>query len=216
MSSRFGVRGIHSVPRTANREPRPLIARCSLLPYYVTGKGWHAWKGQALQAGELAPDVTLSIDDQRVRLRDFAAGKRVVLYFYPRDSSPSCTMEARAFNDLIAEFAALDTMVLGVSMDDTASHARFARQEQLRFSLGADPDGAVVRAFSVANRLVFGIAAKRVTFLIDRDGRILRIWDRVNPLTHAQDVLDAVRQAVVRGAEVEVCGRGRATPNLEP
>ncbi|MHB8647452.1 MAG: peroxiredoxin [Thermomicrobiales bacterium] len=145
-----------------------------------------------MQAGDLVPDVTVTIENDRVRLRDFIGERWVVLYFYPKDSSPSCTMEARGFNDLIERFAAAETVVIGVSTDDATSHARFARQEGLRFSLGTDPDGAVAAAFGAANRLVFGIVAKRVTFLIERDGHIARVWDRVNPLTHPQDVLDAV------------------------
>jgi peroxiredoxin Q/BCP len=145
-----------------------------------------------LQAGDLVPDVTVTIENEQVRLRDLVGEKRVVLYFYPKDSSPSCTMEARGFNTLIAAFAAAGTDVIGVSTDDATSHAQFARQEGLRFSLGTDPDGTLANAFGAANRLVFGIVAKRVTFLIERGGRIVRVWDRVNPLTHPQDVLDAV------------------------
>ena len=86
-----------------------------------------------------------------------------------------------------------DTIVIGVSMDDRASHARFAAAENLRFSLGTDPDRELVNAFDAANRLVLGIAARRVTYLIGKDARIVRIWDRVNPLTHARDVLDVVQ-----------------------
>ncbi len=152
-----------------------------------------AWKGERLQAGDLVPDVTVTIENEQVRLRDFVGEKRVVLYFYPKDSSPSCIMEARGFNALIAEFAAAGTEVIGVSTDDATSHARFARQEGLRFSLATDSDGAVANAFGAANRLVQGIVAKRVTFLIEQDGRIVRVWDRVNPLTHPHDVLDAVK-----------------------
>lgn len=149
-------------------------------------------KGERLQAGDLIPDVMVTLVNEQVRLRDFVSDTRVVLYFYPKDSSPSCTMEARGFNTLIAAFAAAGTSVIGVSTDNATSHARFARQEGLRFSLGADPDGTLANAFGVANRLVFGIVARRVTFLIERGGRIVRVWDRVNPLTHPQDVLDAV------------------------
>lgn len=146
----------------------------------------------------MAPDVTVTIEHERVRLREFVGAKRVVLYFYPKDSSPSCAMEARGFNALIEQFAAAETAVIGVSTDDATSHARFARQEGLRFSLATDPDGVVADAFGAANRLVQGIIAKRVTFLIEQDGRIARVWDRVNPLTHPQDVLDAVRRLTAR------------------
>ncbi len=146
-----------------------------------------------MQAGDLAPDVTVAIENSQVRLRDFVGEKRVVLYFYPKDSTPSCTIEARGFNDLIEQFAAVETEVIGVSTDSAATHARFAQREGIRFSLGADPDGALAEQFGVANRLVQGIRARRVTFLIDKDGRIARVWDRVNPHTHPLDVLDVVR-----------------------
>jgi len=152
-----------------------------------------AWKGERLRAGDLAPDVTVTIGDEQVRLRDFIGEKRIVLYFYPKDSTPSCTMEARGFNDLVEQFAAAGTEVIGVSTDAAATHARFARREGLRFSLGTDPDGTLAAAFGAANRLVQGIVARRVTFLIGKDGRIARVWDRVNPHTHPLDVLDAVR-----------------------
>ncbi len=161
----------------------------------------------------MAPDVTVTIEDERVRLRDFVGEKRVVLYFYPKDSSPSCTIEARGFNDLVEQFAAAGAVVIGVSTDDATSHARFARQEGLRFSLGTDPDGTLVHAFGAANRLVFGIVARRVTFLIERDDHIARVWDRVNPLTHPQDVLDAVRALTVGSFP---CGEGERRVGMTP
>lgn len=80
-----------------------------------------------------------------------------------------------------------------MSTDSAATHARFAQREGLRFALATDADGALADAFGAANRLVQGIRAKRVTFLIDTDGRVARVWDRVNPHTHPLDVLDAVR-----------------------
>jgi thioredoxin-dependent peroxiredoxin len=146
-----------------------------------------------LQAGDVAPDVTVAIGDERVRLRDFVGRKRVVLYFYPKDSTPSCTIEAREFNGLLDDFTAAGAEVIGVSTDSAATHTRFARREGLRFSLATDADGTLAAAFGAANRLVQGIRARRVTFLIDTDGRIARVWDRVNPHTHPLDVLDAVR-----------------------
>lgn len=145
-----------------------------------------------MQAGDLAPDVAVTIGDACVRLRDFVGRKRVVLYFYPKDYTPSCTIEAREFNDLLDQFAAAETEVVGVSTDSAATHARFAQREGLRFSLATDADGTLADAFGAANRLVQGIRARRVTFLIDKGGRIVRVWDRVNPRTHPRDVLDAV------------------------
>lgn len=147
-----------------------------------------------MQAGDVAPDVTVAIGEGCVRLRDFVGRKRVVLYFYPKDATPSCTTEARGFNDLVERFAAVETEVIGVSTDSAATHARFARREGLRFSLATDPDGALADAFGAASRVVQGIRARRVTFLIDTDGRIARVWDRINPHTHPLDVLDAVER----------------------
>jgi len=149
-----------------------------------------------VNVGDAIPDVAVHLDDGPVQLRGFTGRRNVVLYFYPKDGSYVCALEARAFNDRVDEFAAADTLVIGVSMDNRASHVRFAAKEKLRFPLGTDPDRELVRAFDASNHLVLGIAAKRVTFLIGKDGCIVRIWDTVNPLTHSRDVLDAVRDLV--------------------
>ncbi len=146
-----------------------------------------------VNVGDHVPDVAVQLEDGPVRLRDYADGRNVVLYFYPKDGSFVCAQEARAFNDALDDFLAANTQVVGVSMDDRASHIRFAAAEKLRFPLGTDPDRALVNAFDASNRLVFGIAAKRVTYLIDGAGVVVRIWDRINPLTHSRDVLDAVQ-----------------------
>jgi len=155
-----------------------------------------------INAGDEVPDVTVMLNDGAVRLRDFTGRRNVVLYFYPKDGSYVCVLEARAFNDQVDAFAAMDTVVIGVSMDSRASHARFAAKEKLRFSLGTDPDHVLVNAFDASNRLVLGIAAKRVTFLLGKDGHIARVWDTVNPLTHSRDVLDAVQALVEAGHAV--------------
>lgn len=146
-----------------------------------------------VNVGNRVPDVAVQLEDGPVRLHDLTNGRNVVLYFYPKDGSFVCAQEARAFNDLLDDYLAANTQVIGVSMDDRASHARFAAAEKLRFPLGTDPDRALVNAFDASNRLVLGIAAKRVTYLIDGESTVVRIWDRINPLTHSRDVLDAAR-----------------------
>ncbi len=153
-----------------------------------------------LVVGDMVPDVSVMLDDRTVSLRECTGTHNLVLYFYPKDSSSVCALEARAFNELVDDFAAAETTIIGVSMDGRASHARFAAQEGLRFQLGTDPDRRLVDAFSAANRLVLGIATKRVTFLIGKDGRIVRIWNMVNPLTHALDVLDTVHNLMADAA----------------
>lgn len=150
-----------------------------------------------INVGDAVPDVAVQLDDGPVRLRGFAGAQNVVLFFYPKDGSFVCVQEARAFNDLLDDFLAADTLVIGVSMDDRASHTRFAAAEKLRFPLSTDSDRELVNAFDAANRLVFGITAKRVTYLIGKDSRVVRIWDRINPLTHSRDVLDAVQSLAV-------------------
>lgn len=142
-----------------------------------------------LAPGARAPDFRAQ--DQRNETVTLAAqrGHPVVLYFYPRDATPGCTREACAFRDVWARFEAVDARVLGVSTDDVASHASFAREHRLPFPLLADPDRAIMGAYGVGR--VFGMAS-RVTFLIDREGVIRRVFPDVDPGVHATQVLDAI------------------------
>lgn len=139
-----------------------------------------------LPAGSQAPDV--SGEDQRgqtIRLRDLR-GKPVVVYFYPKDGTPGCTKEACAFRDVWSRYDEAGVAVLGVSADDRASHAEFAAEHKLTFPLVADPDGVWTGAFGVSSTL--GMAS-RVTFLIDRDGAVAKVYPDVDPGVHAIEVL---------------------------
>jgi peroxiredoxin Q/BCP len=146
--------------------------------------------------GERAPDFTLQSDDgRRYALKDLH-GKKVVLYFYPKDDTPGCTKEACSFRDNLARVTSKGAVVLGVSRDDTASHAKFRDKYDLNFPLLSDADGRVTDAYgvwkkkSLYGRKFFGI--ERTTFLIDEEGKIARIWPRVKVEGHTDEVLAAL------------------------
>lgn len=113
-------------------------------------------------------------------------GEPVVLYFYPRDATPGCTVEACAFRDAWDRLQATGARVIGVSTDDVASHAAFAEEHQLPFSLLADEDGSIAASYGVA--VMAGYAA-RTTFIIDADGVIRRVFENVDPAVHVDEVL---------------------------
>ncbi len=144
----------------------------------------------ALDIGDTAP-AELVLSDQRgapVRLADFR-GCHVVLYFYPADDTPGCTVEGKEFRDLHEQFAALDCVVIGVSVDSVESHRNFAGKHALPFILLSDAEGVMAEKFGVLREGV----ADRTTFVLDRDLRIRRRFDQVRPRGHAQQVLEFVR-----------------------
>ena len=125
------------------------------------------------------------------------AGKVVVIYFYPKDSTPGCTTEAQQFRDLHGQVAAVDAVILGISRDSLKSHENFKAKQGLPFELGSDADEAVCQLFGVMKmknmygKQVRGI--ERSTFVIDRKGVLCREWRGVKVPGHAQEVLDFVR-----------------------
>ena len=141
-----------------------------------------------LAIGDLAPDFTLPRDGgQTVTLSAFRPGK-VVLYFYPKDDTPGCTKEAQSFRDRYAEFQDRDMVVLGVSRDDEASHKAFTEKYGLPFALLADTDGAIAKAYDADA----GSYAKRITYAIGPDGKIVHVDANVNTAQHADDILKAI------------------------
>lgn len=144
-----------------------------------------------------APDFTLPATDGRsLGLKDFA-GKTLVLYFYPKDSTPGCTNEARDFAALYGQFVAAGCEVLGVSRDSLKAHENFRAKNALPFALLSDRDEAACTAYDVIKlKKLYGKEVRgieRSTFLIDAQGRIVREWRGVKVAGHAQEVLDAVR-----------------------
>ena len=152
-----------------------------------------------LELGAVAPDFTLQDKDgNSVSLHDFA-GRRVVLYFYPRDNTPGCTRQACAFAGAYAEFRDLDAVVIGVSKDSVASHQRFAEKYDLPFVLLADPDLTAIQAYGVwqekKNYGKVSMGVVRTTYVIGADGRIEKVMPKVKPDTNAAEILAYLKQS---------------------
>jgi thioredoxin-dependent peroxiredoxin len=151
-----------------------------------------------LEPGSEAPDFTLSGDDGRqVRLSELR-GKRVVLYFYPRDDTPGCTCEAKSFRDHKADLEHLGATVVGVSPDSTASHQKFREKYQLNFPLLADADHRVSEQFGAWREKTrngkTSMGIQRSTFLIDTDGVVRKVWKNVSVDEHTEQVLAALEE----------------------
>jgi peroxiredoxin Q/BCP len=146
-----------------------------------------------LQVGDKAPDVTLQERNVPVQLASFQ-GKRLVLFFYPKDDTPGCTAEACSFRDEYQAFVDAGAEVAGVSSDDAASHDGFASKHRLPFRLLSDADGAARKAFGVPKTL--GILPGRATFVIDADGTILHAFNsQFAPAKHVTEALTILRGA---------------------
>jgi peroxiredoxin Q/BCP len=144
-----------------------------------------------LKEGDKAPDFTLQSDEGKsVKLSDFEGKSNVILYFYPKDKTPGCTKEACNFRDNIEKFKELDAEVLGVSVDDIGSLKSFKENQNLNFTLLADPDKTVTKQFGVLN--IIGIAS-RVTFVIDKQGIIRKIYQKVDPAENYKELLDFLK-----------------------
>ncbi len=149
-----------------------------------------------IEEGKPAPDFALVADDGRtVSLKDFR-GKKVVLYFYPKDDTPGCTVEACGFRDALPDVSSAGAVVLGVSRDDADSHVAFKRKYGLNFPLLSDPDTKVHRAYGAwGKKVLYGKETEgviRSTVLIDETGRVAKHWPRVKAEGHAAEVLAAL------------------------
>lgn len=155
-------------------------------------------RGAMPETGAAAPDFDLhDAAHRRHRLSDYR-GRWLVLYFYPKDATPTCTAEACNFRDSHVEFKSRNVALLGVSLDTAASHAAFAQRHRLPFPLLADPDATVARAYG--SLWGFGLLrfAKRHTFLIDPASRVAKVYREIVPAQHAQEILaDLTRFGVV-------------------
>ena len=152
-----------------------------------------------LEQGDTVPDLELALGDGSSTRISAYAGKWLVLYFYPKDSTPGCTREGQDFRDLYPQFRAANAEVLGVSRDSARSHANFAAKQEFPFQLVSDPSEALCNAFGVIReknmygRKVLGI--ERSTFLIAPDGRVHSAWRGVRVPGHAQAVLETLPHA---------------------
>ena len=146
-----------------------------------------------LEIGTKAPQFTLQDKDgNSVSLADFS-GKKVVLYFYPRDNTPGCTRQAQAFASLYEQFKAKNVEVIGISKDSVASHTKFAQKHELPFVLLSDPELIAIKAYDVwqekkmCGKVSMGVV--RTTFIIDETGNIEKVMPKVKPDTNAAEIL---------------------------
>ena len=139
--------------------------------------------------GEPAPDFELRDQDGQLHSIEDYRGQWVALYFYPKDDTPGCTTEACEFRDNIFAFRDANCQILGVSLDDQASHRAFAEKYDLPFPLLADTEGSTADAYGVKSRMLGLTLAKRQTFLIDPDGNVAVHYEKVDPDSHSQEVL---------------------------
>ncbi len=147
-----------------------------------------------LEVGSKAPDFTLADKDGNwVSLSDFI-GKKIVVYFYPRDNTPGCTRQACAFAASYNQFKEKDVVVIGISKDSVASHIKFAQKHQLPFILLSDPERKAIEAFGVwKEKTLYGKTALgviRATFIIDEKGQVQHVMPKVKPDTNAAEILE--------------------------
>lgn len=144
--------------------------------------------------GSKAPDFKLvGTDNKMHKLNDFK-GKILVLYFYPKDDTPGCTIEANEFNKMKADIENAGAVVVGVSKDDVESHTKFCGKYGLSFLLLSDSSSEVIKAYnSYGDRGVFGMGTLRKTYVIDQRGIIIKIYEKVKPLGHGNEVLSFIK-----------------------
>jgi peroxiredoxin Q/BCP len=150
-----------------------------------------------LTINTIAPDFTLPDEEGTLRSLNQYRGKRVLLYFYPKDDTPGCTKEACMIAEVYNDFGAQNIAVLGVSKDSPASHKRFKEKYHLPFTLLSDGEGKVVELYEAwQEKTMFGrtsMGIVRISYLIDEQGKIVRVYPDVNPATHALEILNDVR-----------------------
>jgi peroxiredoxin Q/BCP len=146
------------------------------------------------QVGQQAPGFTLpSQDGTNVSLKDFK-GKWVVVYFYPKDKTPGCTIEAHNFQRDLAQYDKKKAVILGVSVDSTGSHKEFCAEQSLTFKLLSDQQKKVVAQYASTTEMRGETIAARNTFLVDPKGNIAKVWTKVDPNKHSEEVLAALNE----------------------
>ena len=147
----------------------------------------------AIREGSKAPDFSLKGSDGKTHALAEFRGRNVVLYFYPKDDTPGCTIEAKGFNKAVETLSKIDTVIVGISKDDLASHKRFCNKYSLKFLLLSDPESKVIKLYEAyGERGIFGMGTMRKTYIIDRNGNIAKIFAKVRPLEHTKQVVSAI------------------------
>jgi peroxiredoxin Q/BCP len=170
-----------------------LAAGCQESPKPAAGSPPAAEAPQAaaeLKEGDAAPDVEMTLQNGNSMKLSSLRGKPVAVFFYPKDETPGCTVEAQGIRDMWADLSAASVTVIGVSTQDAESHKRFIEKEKLPFDLAVDADGALAKAFGVPMKNGY---TARQTFLIGADGKVKKIWRQVTPTGHAAEILAAAR-----------------------
>jgi len=151
----------------------------------------------SLEIGDTAPDFTLQTDSGGSITLSKLRGKKVIVYFYPKDMTPGCTTEACAFRDSTPDFAGTDAVVIGISKDSVASHDKFKQKYELSFTLAADTSGEVCEKYGVwIEKSLYGrkyMGIDRATFLIDQKGVVRGAWHKVKVKGHVEEVLKAAQ-----------------------
>src|SRR5271170_4395355 len=149
-------------------------------------------RAELVKEGQIAPPFTSQMvtgdNETPVSLSDFH-GKKVILYFYPKDETPGCTKEACAFRDGYARFTDAGLVVLGCSVDSADAHKDFIRKNSLPFPLLLDPDKKIAKAYGAANGIPILGLDRRITYVIDENGKIIKVYPSVDPSTHAIEIL---------------------------
>jgi thioredoxin-dependent peroxiredoxin len=150
-----------------------------------------------LESGDKAPDFTLPTDGGGTVTLSKLKGKKVVLYFYPKDDTSGCTAEACGFRDTFPNFRKIDAAVIGISRDSVASHDKFKKKYELPFTLAADIEGKVTEKYGVwVEKSMYGrkyMGIERATFLVDEKGVVRKVWHKVKVPGHVDEVLAAVK-----------------------
>jgi thioredoxin-dependent peroxiredoxin len=181
-------------------------------------------RAELLKQGDLAPDFSTQavVDGQVVpiKLTDYR-GHKVILYFYPKDNTPGCTKEACAFRDGYSELKGWGIVVLGCSIDTAEKHQAFAQKYNLPFPLLIDPDNKIAKAYGADNGIPILGLDRRVTYVIDGDGVIMKVYPNVDPGTHAHDIIEALGAdkpppTPTPGANAEPTATPEASPTPKP
>jgi len=165
-----------------------------LLTLVLLAGAFALYAAEMPKTGQLAPGFTLpSQDGSKVSLKDFS-GKWVVLYFYPKDKTPGCTIEAHNFQVALDKYNKKNAVIVGVSVDSADSHKEFCAEQSLTFKLLADTEKKVVDMYGSTMQMGGATIAARNTFLVDPKGKVAKVWTQVNPNKHSDEVLAALNQ----------------------
>jgi peroxiredoxin Q/BCP len=175
---------------SACKDPPPSAATTSKPAPSAAASAANSAPAATLKEGDAAPDLELTLQSGKTLKLSSLKGKTVAVYFYPKDDTPGCTVEAQGIRDNWEQLTAAGITVIGVSLQDAASHQQFIDKYKLPFDLAVDTGGAVAKAFGVPVR---GEYASRQTFLIGPDGKIKKVWLDVKPSGHAAEILAAAK-----------------------